>query len=120
MENPFVTVCPPCPICGNPGMMVKPFNKPQKPAGWCGKTECYEVLAMDGFRAIIARLNEGPSEELLRLQTVVRRLLAGMKDAKYWCSGSKGEVEPWRDPRPEAAIMALQKAAKECGLEIPE
>lgn len=115
----------PCPICGKAGMMFKPSSEPDKPgrpAGWCGSTSCFEILAMDGFRAIIARLNEGPNEELLRLQTVVRRLLAGIKDARHWCrvaidTESSG---PMIITNPRAAIASLEKAALECGLEIPE
>lgn len=111
---------PTCPICAAPSVVVNIPGKGPRTFAWCGQEHCFRILAMDGFDHMIRKLNEGPVEECVRLQTVIRRLLAGMKDARYWSRTIvANELQGGCIPNPEAAITALEKAAMECGLEIP-
>lgn len=94
----------PCAYCKAPSM----FNG----IAWCGRQHCSTLILMQGLGHLIHRAEISSADEMTKLRDVIRRLLVGMKDAKFWCSAEQGL-------NPEAATKALEKAAKECGLEIP-
>lgn len=116
MNWPASTPTNKCEWCGSLMYPLEPDKSRLEPSvsaeapRVCMEEVCYRRVMMYLVLGVHGMLTSQRTDETERLRNVVRRLLVGMKDARFHALAGSGEM----------VINAIEKAATECGVAVPE